>query len=78
VSEVSKKTGNQEEYDYAYQLSESKDWFKFPYILVQIKKGEKIPYSNIKLLKNYIPNNQGYVHGSILEETEKKPIHDNI
>jgi len=71
VAEVSKMTGRQEKYDHAYQLSNSKDWFKLPYILVQINRDKKIPYSDIKLFELYDPNNQNYAHSSILDKTDE-------
>jgi len=40
-------------YDYGFQLDVSKDWFEYPYILVQVKNIGRIPESQLKKLEGY-------------------------
>lgn len=40
-------------YDYGFQLDGSKNWFEYPYILVQVKNIGRIPESQLKKLEGY-------------------------
>ena len=40
-------------YDYGFQLGSSKNWFEYPYILVQIKNTGRIPESQLETLEGY-------------------------
>lgn len=35
-------------YDYAFQLESSKNWFEFPYILIQVKNSGRIPENQLQ------------------------------
>ena len=40
-------------YDYGFQLDSSKNWFEYPYILVQVKNIGRIPESQLEKLERY-------------------------
>ncbi|MGA7828439.1 MAG: hypothetical protein WCA04_12295, partial [Geobacteraceae bacterium] len=40
-----------QEYDYGFQRSDTKKWFSYPYILVQVKRTGRIPEVQLKALK---------------------------
>jgi len=40
-------------YDYGFQLGSSKNWFEYPYILVQLKNTGRIPESQLEKLERY-------------------------
>ena len=40
-------------YDYGFQLASSKNWFEYPYILVQVKNTGRIPESQLEKLEGY-------------------------
>ena len=40
-------------YDYVFQLESSKNWFEYPYILVQVKNTGRIPESQLEKLEGY-------------------------
>lgn len=42
-----------EHYDYGFQLDSSKNWFEYPYILVQVKNTGRIPESQLEKLEGY-------------------------
>ena len=40
-------------YDYGFQLGASKNWFEYPYILVQMKNTGRFPENQLKKLEGY-------------------------
>lgn len=44
---------NAQHYDYGFQLDSSKNWFEYPYILVQVKNTGRIPESQLEKLEEY-------------------------
>lgn len=68
-------------YDYGFQLASSKNWFEYPYILVQVKNTGRIPESQLEKIAEY--NIQGGLDkskkklGSIMSEIQAgKMIYD--
>ena len=41
-------------YDYGFQLDESKDWFEYPYILIGVDQGGRIPESELESFQRAI------------------------
>ena len=43
-----KATGKNLTYEYGYQLTETENWFEYPYALVQIKRNGRVPEDQLK------------------------------
>ena len=50
---ISQSAPETPKYECAFQLASSKNWFEYPYIVVQINTKGRIPYSQLKKIKEY-------------------------
>jgi hypothetical protein len=55
----------EQHYDYGFQIASSKNWFEYPYILVQVKNTGRIPESQLK-------KHEGYSVQESLEKQKKE------
>lgn len=48
---IKQTTGQDQSYQYGYQSNDTENWFEYPYALVQIHKGGRIPSGELKKYK---------------------------